>query len=146
MSTKKKKSAKGARRAAPAKTNNSGSDAETKPKAFGVGQRGARYTNEQKAEVVDFVNEYNVKHGRGGQSQAAKQFGLSVLTVASWLRSPHVSGSKGISAKAGSLPAGLTPKLNALLQASDDLRKAENEVSRLRAKYDALRSSIQSMI
>lgn len=122
------------------------SAAKKSPKSIGVGKRGARYTTEQKAEVVDFVNDYNARNGRGGQSQAAKQFGLSVLTVASWLRSPHVGGSKSISPKSGTVPAGLNAKFASLIEVSDELRKMEAEVSRLRAKYDALRSSIQGML
>ncbi|MGA0899731.1 MAG: hypothetical protein ACO3SO_04935 [Luteolibacter sp.] len=115
------------------------------PKAIGKGKRGARYTTAQKQHVVDFVHEYNAIHGRGGQSQAAKKFGLSVLTVASWLRSPKLS----VSSKAGKssvVPAGINPKVAALIEVSDQLRKTEAEVTKLRAKYDELRSSIQSLI
>lgn len=115
-----------------------------KAKAFGSGQRGTRYSNEQKAQVVDFVNQYNEKHGRGGQSQAAKKFGLSVLTVASWLRSPYVASSAAASAT--KLPTGANAKMAALIQVSDELRKAEAETARLRAKYDAIRASIQGIL
>ena len=115
------------------------------PRAIGKGKRGARYTTAQKQQVVDFVHDYNAKHGRGGQSQAAKKFELSVLTVASWLRSPKlvVSAKAG---KPGSMPAGINAKVASLIEVSDQLRKAESEVTRLRAKYDELRSSIQSLI
>ncbi len=123
--------------------------AASKPAAetsFGAGKRGARYNAEQKAKVVDFVNEYNAKHGRGGQSQAAQKFGLSVLTVASWLRSPYVEGSKGLVSKSASLPAGVNAKLATLIEVSDQLRKLEAEAAKLRAKYDTLRASIQSIL
>lgn len=113
---------------------------------FGVGQRGARYNAEQKAKVVDFVNEFNAKNGRGGQSQAAKHFGLSVLTVASWLRSPHIEGSKGLVSKGATLPAGVSAKLATLIEVSDQLRRLEAEAAKLRAKYDTLRASIQSIL
>ncbi len=112
---------------------------------MGKGKRGARYTTQQKQQVVDFVHEYNAKHGRGGQSQAAKKFALSVLTVASWLRSPKLSVSAK-AGKAGSVPAGINPKVASLIEVSDQLRKAEAEVTRLRAQYDELRSSIQSLL
>lgn len=114
-------------------------------KSIGKGKRGARYTTEQKQKVVDYVHEYNAKNGRGGQSHAAKQFGLSVLTVASWLRSTKLSVSPK-AGKAGAVPAGLNPKIAALIEVSDQLRRAEAEVTKLRAKYDELRSSIQSLI
>ena len=115
------------------------------PRAIGKGKRGARYTTAQKQQVVNFVHDYNAKHGRGGQSQAAKKFELSVLTVASWLRSPKLSVSPK-AGKAGAMPAGISPKVAALIEVSDQLRKAESEVTRLRAKYDELRSSIQSLL
>lgn len=140
MSTKKSK--KVAKRA---KTVTS-KKAATATESFGVGKRGARYESSQKAKVVDFVNEYNATHGRGGQSQAAKHFGLSVLTVASWLRSPHIAGSKALAVKGGSVPAGLNAKFASLIEVSDQLRKLESEAARLRAKYDTLRASIQALV
>jgi transposase len=48
--------------------------------------KGVRYTDSQKKEVVDFAVNYNTTNGRGGQSKAAEKFGLSQLTVASWLK------------------------------------------------------------
>lgn len=115
----------------------------TQTESFGVGKRGARYTIEQKNKVVDYVNEYNTIHGRGGQSQAAKKFGLSVLTVASWLRSPHIAGSTGFSVRGGTVPAGMNAKVVSLIELSDQLRKLDAESARLRAKYDAIRSAVQ---
>jgi transposase-like protein len=52
----------------------------------GKTKKGVRYSAEQKQEVVDFVSSYNAANGRGGQSQAAKKFNLSVLTVSAWLK------------------------------------------------------------
>lgn len=138
MATKTKKPRKTARKAKAAKPSQT-------VKTIGTGKRGARYTTEQKQKVVDFVHEYNAKHGRGGQSRAAKHFGLSVLTVASWLRSPKLSVTPK-AGKASASPAGLSPKVASLIEVSDQLRKAEAEVTKLRAKYDELRSSIQSLI
>lgn len=49
------------------------------------------YSDEQKSEVVKFVNAYNADHGRGGQPEAASKFGVSQLTIASWLKKHHAS-------------------------------------------------------
>lgn len=136
MASKLKKTNKTARKTRASKSS---------PKAIGKGRRGVRYTTAQKQQVVDFVHDYNSKHGRGGQSHAAKKFELSVLTVASWLRSPALSVSPK-AGKAGSVSGGINPKIASLIQVSDQLRKAEVEVTRLRAKYDELRSSIQSLL
>ncbi len=115
-----------------------------KAKAFGSGKRGTRYSTEQKGQVVDYVNDYNAKHGRGGQSQAAKKFGLSVLTVSAWLKSPYITGSA--EASASKMPKSMNAKMAALIEVSEKLRKSEIETARLRAKYDAIRSSIQGLL
>ena len=62
-------------------------------------KRGSRYTPKQKAEVISFVHAYNKKHGRGGQSQAVKKFGVTALTIATWLKSPSI-GSKAVNENA----------------------------------------------
>lgn len=65
-------------------------------------KKGVRYTTEQKQEVVDFVASYNEANGRGGQSQAAKKYNLSVLTVSAWLKAlgGKKKGAKPVAAKA----------------------------------------------
>lgn len=123
-------------------------------KAGEKSKKGVRYTGEQKQEVVDFVSSYNAANGRGGQSHAAAKFGLSVLTVSTWLKN---AGSKGASVKgssavkavkvaAVSLPTGLTAKVSSLIALSDQIRKAELELNSLRGRYDVLKSSIQAVI
>ena len=67
------------------------------------GERGVRYTDAQKKEIVDFVVEYNATNGRGGQSTAAEKFLISPLTVAAWLKAAGLgkaSKKKGKTAKA----------------------------------------------
>lgn len=105
-------------------------------------KKGKRYSAEEKQAVVDFVNEYNAKNGRGGQSRAAKQFGLSVLTVSSWLKNPKVSSRGGSAA----VPAGLAAKVNELIVVAGQITHAEAELGTLRAKYERLKASIQSSL
>ena len=47
------------------------------------GERGVRYTDAKKKEIVDFVVEYNATNGRGGQSTAAEKFLISLVLVRS---------------------------------------------------------------
>jgi len=42
--------------------------------------RGKRYTEAEKAEILAFVD----SKGRGGQSAAAKKYGISALTISKW--------------------------------------------------------------
>jgi len=132
--------AKAAPKAKPAKA----------PKSASQSKKGVRYTPEQKQEVVDFVTAYNASNGRGGQSQAAKKFNLSVLTVSSWLKGAGKKGGKAVvkavKAVKSASPSGLTSKIASLIEVGDQLRKAESETEKLRAKYDALRASIQALI
>lgn len=110
-------------------------------------KKGVRYTPEQKQEVIDFVTDYNAANGRGGQSHAAAKFKLSVLTVATWLKNAGAKSVKGAKAvKASTAPSALTSKIASLIEVGDQLRKAESETEKLRAKYDALRASIQALI
>lgn len=55
----------------------------------------ARYTDEQKKEILDFVQSYNEKNVRGGQAQAVSKFSVSPITVASWLKA--ATPSKAVS-------------------------------------------------
>jgi transposase-like protein len=59
--------------------------------------KGKRYTDEQKQEVVQFVEKHNQENGRGGQSAASSKFGVSQLTISGWLKG---SGSPAASKKA----------------------------------------------
>jgi len=64
--------------------------------------KGVRYTDAQKNEIVDFVTDYNAANGRGGQSKAAQKYGVSQLTVSTWLKGK--GASKPQAAKAATAP------------------------------------------
>ena len=61
---------------------------------------GVRYTDSQKKEVVDFVIQYNISNGRGGQSAAAKKFKVTPLTIAAWLKAAGAGKTAKTAAKA----------------------------------------------
>lgn len=106
-------------------------------------KKGMRYTLEQKQEVIDYVTEYNSRNGRGGQSHAAKKFGLSVLTVSSWLKG---AGAKTKYSRSASVSPGLTAKFNNLVTLGAEIRRVESELQGLRHKYDTVRLSIQAAL
>ena len=128
--TKAGKSAKPAAAAKPVKASKKAANSK----------KGRRYSAEEKQQVIDFVNSWNVSKGRGGQSQAAKKYDLSVLTVSSWLKGAGVgkpSKAKAAAkapapAKAAVVPAGLAAKVSSLLQVGDQIRKAESDLAQLR--------------
>jgi hypothetical protein len=107
----------------------------------------------QQQEVIDFVNSYNASNGRGGQSEAARKFNISILTVSTWLKKSGNKVAKVANAKA--TPAGkssakvssaLTAKVASLIQMSDRIQKAEAEIAKLRAGYESLKASIKAAI
>ncbi|MDP0489439.1 MAG: hypothetical protein Q7Q71_00125 [Verrucomicrobiota bacterium JB023] len=51
-----------------------------------------RYTDAEKAEILQYVRKVNSEKGRGGVSAAVRHFGISPITVNSWLRSQKETG------------------------------------------------------
>lgn len=121
-------------------------------------QKGKRYTDAEKKEVVEFVETYNAENGRGGQSAAAAKFSVSQLTVAGWLKSAGSSAAskKGKSAKGAkaakavkgakvsvkSSGSGFNAKLSTLLALSNEIEQTEKELVKLKAKFKSLKASL----
>lgn len=106
--------------------------------------KGKRYSNEEKNEILNFVHQYNNDNGRGGQSAASKKFGISQLTIASWLKSgPEVAGKRGrgvaaVKVKGGSYSA----KLSSLAALAAQIDKAESDLAKLKSKFQTLKADI----
>lgn len=100
--------------------------------------RGKRYSAEEKSKIVSFVESHNAANGRGGQSAAAKKFGVSQLTVSGWLKG---SGTATRSTKTSS-KGGFQSKLTALSTLSLEIEKLEKELSAKRAKFDSIKASL----
>lgn len=99
--------------------------------------RGKRYTPAEKNTIIAFVESHNAANGRGGQSAAAKKFGVSQLTVSGWLKGAGVSG-RGKSSGKGSMQN----KLATLLTLGQEIAKLDKELSSKRAKFEAIKSSL----
>lgn len=114
------------------------------------GSRGKRYTPAEKQQVVDFVKEVNASKGRGGQSAASKKFGISPLTIASWLKAGGAAPKKrgrrpgrpaGAKAKA-SAGGSLEKKLKQLQSLAKKIDAAESNLNSLRKQFDSLKASL----
>lgn len=104
------------------------------------GERGIRYTDAQKKEIVDFVVEYNATNGRGGQSTAAEKFQISPLTVAAWLKAAGVRKSKSKSkskSKAKSQAPKTAPKLGKNKPGTRYTAEQKQEVVDFATSYNA---------
>jgi len=111
--------------------------------------KGKRYTAEEKNEILGFVEKHNAENGRGGQSAAAKKFGISQLSIASWLKSSGVAasakrGRKGaaVSTKGAASKGNFSKKLGELSAVAAQIDKAESELAKLRAKFNSLKAGL----
>lgn len=157
VSKKKGKPAKAAKAAKPAKAKKKAAKKAKAGAKKGSKGAGMRYSAAQKQEVIDFVNSYNASNGRGGQSEAARKFNISILTVSAWLKKSGNkvakggnggNGGKAIAAGKASakVSSALTSKVASLIEMSDRVRKAEIELEKLRAGYESLKAAIKSAI
>jgi len=117
-------------------------------------QKGKRYTDAEKKEVVDFVESYNAENGRGGQSAAAAKFKVSQLTVAGWLKSAGSSaaskkgsaksakGAKSSKVTISTKGGGFNAKLSTLLALSQEIEQTEKDLVKLKAKFKSLKASL----
>lgn len=103
--------------------------------------RGKRYTAEEKSKIIAFVESHNSANGRGGQSAAAKKFGVSQLTISGWLKGSGAGASTGSKAKSG-VKGSMQNKLSTLLSLGDDIEKLDKELSAKRAKFEAIKASL----
>lgn len=151
VSKKKGKPAKAAKAAKPAKAKKKAAKKAKGGAKKGSKGAGKRYSAAEKQEVIDFVNSYNASNGRGGQSEAARKFNISILTVSAWLKKSGnkvAKGGKAVAAGKASakVSSALTSKVASLIEMSDRVRKAEIELEKLRAGYESLKAAIKSAI
>jgi transposase-like protein len=99
--------------------------------------RGKRYTADEKGKIIAFVESHNATNGRGGQSAAAKKFGVSQLTISGWLK------GAGVSARAKSGGKGsMQNKLATMLTLGQEIEKLDKELTAKRAKFEAIKASL----
>jgi len=112
--------------------------------------KGKRYTDAEKKEIIAYVEKVNAEKGRGGQSAAAKKFGISQLTISSWLKAGISGGSAAASTSTSAAPAkggaaargGISSKLSTLLALGNEIEKAERELTKMKAKFNSVKASL----
>ena len=111
-----------------------------------------RRTAEERAEILEYVEAFNAKHGRGGQAAAAKKYHLSAITVGAWMRKSGAGAAK----KRGPLAAprdrrmarraspmeSFAAALGRLAEIHQEMVATESELNKLRAQYEALKDSL----
>lgn len=110
-----------------------------------------RYTPEEKQAVLDFIAERKTQNKRGAQKEAAAQFGISTVTISSWMKASKVKrgrkpGTKNTPAPkslplASAQPADLR-RLAAVLEEIADLEAQTTKLETLRAEAEELRARL----
>tara|TARA_R110000824_G_scaffold384020_1_gene577830 strand:+ start:2107 stop:2430 length:324 start_codon:yes stop_codon:yes gene_type:complete len=100
------------------------------------GNTGRRYSAKKKQQVVNWVIDWSHERGRGGIAAAAKRFGMTPLTISSWLAANPVGPKVDI-----------TAALRELADITDQLIKLEENYMRSikdrKAREKVLRRIIQ---
>lgn len=99
--------------------------------------KGRRYTEEEKANIIAHVEKVNASKGRGGQTAAAKKFGISMLTISNWMKKSPAAAKRD-TAKSKSVNGALA-KLAAL---HSQIGSKEKEIAKLRQQFDVLKRSL----
>ena len=103
-----------------------------------------RYTEEQKTDILAFIEKFNAENGRGGQTAAVKKYGVTPLTLAAWSKKSAKKPKKaGKSAKKFRNPAKLIDRLKVV---SSEIAKAEKSLEKLQAEAKELRKEIRAAI
>ena len=89
-----------------------------------------RYTEEQRKEILSFIDTYNAENRRGGQSAATKKYCVTALTLASWAKKSGQTKGKIKSSKR---------ILERLEQVKNDIVKTEKRLTKLQAEANQLR-------
>lgn len=106
-----------------------------------------RYTPEEKQSVLDFIAERKTKNKRGAQKEAAERFGISTVTISSWMKASKAKpGTKNTTAPktqplAAAQPADLR-RLAAVLEEIADLEAQTAKLDTLRTEAEELKNRL----
>lgn len=93
--------------------------------------RGQKYSKEAKAEIIEFVNNYNSENGRGGNTAAVKKYGISQITIANWMRKTSKLSVSNVQSK-----------LETMIALGSEIAKLERDLKAKIAKFEALKNSL----
>jgi transposase-like protein len=101
-------------------------------------KKGKRYSDQERLEIIGYVQEVNAQRGRGGLSAASKKFNVSPLSIGNWIRkgggggiAPARTRGPGRKAKAG---GGVWDQMVTHKAVMDE---SEQDLARKRAAFDA---------
>ncbi|GAA5477562.1 hypothetical protein [Haloferula helveola] len=109
--------------------------------------KGKRYTDQEKAEILAYVEEVNSAKGRGGQSAASKKYKISPLTISSWLKSAGAApkkkrGRKAKAVKVSATGGSIEKKLAKLQSLHKEIARTESTLAKLQSQFESLKASL----
>lgn len=111
--------------------------------------KGKRYSVEEKQEIIDYVAKVNAEKGRGGQTEASKKFGVSPLTISTWIKQGGAKkgGKPGRKpgrkpGKKAAAPRGSSGNVGAVL---DRLASLDAKISAKRQELSDLETEFQNL-
>jgi transposase-like protein len=101
--------------------------------------KGKRYTEAEKAKILNHVGQVNRTRGRGGIASASKQFSVTALTISNWLRANEPLALSMRSAHHNSHAADV---LRRLADIHEKIAKRESDLIPLRKEFEKLKKSL----
>jgi len=112
-------------------------------------RRGKRYSDAEKKRIVKFARDHDAANGRGGRSAAVRKFGVSALSLGTWMsggadpKAPRGKARKADGkSKAAGGPKSLEGKLAELVELAGRIRAAESALDAKRVRFDRLKASL----
>lgn len=109
--------------------------------------KGKRYSTAEKQEVLDYVASVDSDKGRGGVAAAARQFGITPLTITAWKKrfgtdasAPTTSAGAGKAASRGATAQ--SRLLHRLGEILDELESHKSKIANLEKEYAKLKKKV----
>ncbi len=102
-----------------------------------------KYSNQERLDVLEFVQAYNKKHGRGGKVAATKKFGVNPNSIRSWLADsdePKVVHARAKKPRAASAGAPIVQESS--LQILEKMIQIQKSIDVLKSEFAGLRSKL----
>ena len=96
--------------------------------------KGRRYSIAEKRAVLEFVEKVNSERGRGGISSASKRFGVSPLTISTWIRSAGAPTQRAGSRASADVFRRLAELHDRIVRMESDLAASRKEYARLKSR------------
>lgn len=86
--------------------------------------KGKRYSAQERAKILAFVDQVNAESGRGGIRRTTEKFGVTALTVSRWMREREMAG-----------PGEISESLRKMTMLLERITEVEEELEELRRQY-----------